>query len=701
MKPNHLPEIAHQGNVRTESATSFGFDNASLPFLMSILTDMYSDQAGAVLREYSTNAWDSHIEAGVTDPIEITLPTRWNSTLVIRDHGIGMDLDGIRRTYGLYGFSSKRDDDTQNGMLGLGSKSALTYTSQFTVTARKDGMQITCLITRDGEGVGMIQPIGDPVPTEERNGVEITIPVKDVWEMQRKSAEFFQYWPKGSVLVDGEEPESVFDRKDALVIDPDVILIPAGQYARSKVIMSNVAYPMDLGGDAGEYWTVVARVPTGSVAFTPSREALMMTPLTNDTLESVRDFVNAHYKRLLQEQLDACETPLDAIRMYHASKPMQKFKCTYRGLVIKKSTTANGWRWDPRYTSRASQVKGSLRFLELAEARLVVTNAPRPTGTMKEKALKFCNDREVGPDAGGHTNSTGYKYIYFLDDNPTAGWLDTITVPWEQIKAVVLPKVDRERIAQPKTKYRIVRSGNYLAYVDDLDAYDRLVHVPARGMDSFELTALSRYVGEFQHKTAIVSLLKHKRDRFFKDFPHAMTPTEMIAEDVASVAGFYDSQHAWVQNARYNSPSADRAALAASPDVELTDFCRLIGVLPPDEDERQARAVARANHNLWVAVDSVAASFGVDRPTADRSTERFVKMYQRVRERYPWLFNYYSSVPDEWLLKEWYNHLNRKEAIDQMLIGGDYVIPVDLTRKTPKAPWVPRTYRVDLIKRRR
>ena len=85
MKPDAKPRDFRSN--ATGQATRMSIDESATAHLMDVLTKLYSDPELAVLREYSTNAWDSHIAAGVKRPIEVTLPTRFNPILTIRDYG--------------------------------------------------------------------------------------------------------------------------------------------------------------------------------------------------------------------------------------------------------------------------------------------------------------------------------------------------------------------------------------------------------------------------------------------------------------------------------------------------------------------------------------------------------------------------------------------------------------------------------------
>lgn len=62
-----------KGNLSGETI-AMSVDTASMAHVLSVLTDLYSDPTLAVIREYSTNALDSHVEAGVKRPIDVSLP---------------------------------------------------------------------------------------------------------------------------------------------------------------------------------------------------------------------------------------------------------------------------------------------------------------------------------------------------------------------------------------------------------------------------------------------------------------------------------------------------------------------------------------------------------------------------------------------------------------------------------------------------
>mgnify|MGYP001593379558 FL=1 len=172
--PNDTITMHHVGNVQED--ISMGIRSEDFRYLADVLNGLYSDTIAAPVREYSTNAWDSHVAAGVTRPIEVTLPTAEDLHFTVQDFGLGMTVDDLRNTYAMYGASDKRDSNEVAGQLGLGSKSGLSYADLFVVTAVKGGVKTIAYVTKDDHGLGVIQ-VKDTVMTDEPNGVSIKIPV--------------------------------------------------------------------------------------------------------------------------------------------------------------------------------------------------------------------------------------------------------------------------------------------------------------------------------------------------------------------------------------------------------------------------------------------------------------------------------------------------------------------------------------------
>jgi hypothetical protein len=203
MIPNTQPRLVSSSPI-VESA-EFGISMNDTAHIMSILRDqLYSDKILAVLREYGSNAWDAHRDAGKPDvPIKVTLPTATEPTLAIRDYGLGLSPEGVFKVFTQYGASTKRGSDNAVGMLGIGSKSGFAYSDSFTVTSFNGGMKRTYVAVLDASEKGLINLLHEE-PCDE-TGVEISIAVRpeDLREFEQKAKELYKYFiPRPAINTD-------------------------------------------------------------------------------------------------------------------------------------------------------------------------------------------------------------------------------------------------------------------------------------------------------------------------------------------------------------------------------------------------------------------------------------------------------------------------------------------------------------------
>ena len=131
MIPSKKARSVSSGGVMTQGV--FGISEKDQAHILQILRDrLYTNKILAVLREYGSNAWDEHRDAGIPDrPIKVALPTRLVPALVIRDYGRGLSESDVLNVYVKYGASTKRESDVAVGMLGIGAKSAFAYADSF------------------------------------------------------------------------------------------------------------------------------------------------------------------------------------------------------------------------------------------------------------------------------------------------------------------------------------------------------------------------------------------------------------------------------------------------------------------------------------------------------------------------------------------------------------------------------------------
>lgn len=326
-------DVTVQGNIKAETVKmTVSADGAA--HIMSLLTDLYSDPHQAVLREYSSNALDSHKAAGQDKPIAISLPSALSPNFVVEDWGLGMSTADIRDIYSSYGKSTKRNDFSQVGAFGLGCKSALTMTQQFTIRSIKSGELTVALIGRGEDGVGEVNILSSTA-TDEPNGVKVTIPVSDYRRFNGQVPQFFFTWPENSVLVDGAKPDSMYSKEYSKAAS-GLFFYNAGNPAKYidfpgfHVTMGGISYSVDpanfstsLIGVGRAVWqsalnriSLVSEIPIGSVDLTPSREALRYSPRSNAFLASLFSRVAEEFVHIINTSVESATGRAEALSEY-------------------------------------------------------------------------------------------------------------------------------------------------------------------------------------------------------------------------------------------------------------------------------------------------------------------------------------------------------------------------------------------------
>lgn len=281
--PAGSTDFKTKGSLGEVEDIEMTIDEKGFKFLMSILTNLYEYPVLAVIREYCTNAVDAHIDAGYDGPVQVTMPTWDKPEFKVRDFGPGMDLDDIRNTYSKYVASTKRQDNTQAGMFGIGAKSALALGDQFTVTSIKGGRKIVVLVQRKGRGEASMKVLVNDQPTSERNGTLITVPAESPNRFTQQAHKFFPYVKKGLFTVDGEDRGESFE---GVKINDTLYALPQSHYNNtSYIVMGNVPYPVE----TTERRRVVKYVPAGTFEPTPPREALEQGKGFMHTIKSYLD----------------------------------------------------------------------------------------------------------------------------------------------------------------------------------------------------------------------------------------------------------------------------------------------------------------------------------------------------------------------------------------------------------------------------
>ena len=277
--------LIYQDGV-SHDTVEMSLDLDSAQVLMQMLSkSLYSDAIGSTVRECASNALDSHRRAGVTDPIIVGLQQTGGSSsweFTVEDFGIGLDADDVENIISKYGKSTKRNSTTELGMMGLGFKAPLAYSSSFYFTCRKNGVERKYMMY-EGEETNSIDLLYER-PTAERNGVKITIPVRyiDSYDFKNKIKEQLAYFESVYFNVDGIDNNFKIHRAEHYQVSE----LCNDSYIH--VCLDNVYYPLDLtkfdltdkkgntfkrlGGNIGLRFSL-----TDGLFPTPNRESLRYT----------------------------------------------------------------------------------------------------------------------------------------------------------------------------------------------------------------------------------------------------------------------------------------------------------------------------------------------------------------------------------------------------------------------------------------
>lgn len=281
----------------------------------SILSSgLYANKIRAIVRELSTNAYDSHVDSGHADlPFDVHLPNALEPWFAVRDYGTGLDHDQVSKIYTTYFESTKTTSDEFVGCLGLGSKSPFSYTDNFTVTAIKNG--------RKGIYSAFINEVGVPsiaLMSEEDSaepaGLEVKFAVNDRWDFDKFASEassVYQYF-KTVPNVTGNNRFTVrtveYETKDII---PGVSSLKSGN-SRSIAIMGNIAYPIEVPNHAtnlGEvanllFCSLELRFNIGELDIQASREGLSYIPSTIKAIKDKLEQLNNSLTKVIAEEAD-------------------------------------------------------------------------------------------------------------------------------------------------------------------------------------------------------------------------------------------------------------------------------------------------------------------------------------------------------------------------------------------------------------
>ena len=312
-------DIQSVGTVN--KSIDFGIDKKNIGILFRGFSDtLYSNKIGSIVREVTSNCFDSHREADIKDDVVITMVpadplTGKNGKISFQDVGVGLSPERIKDIYSKYFSSTKRDTNNEIGGFGIGAKSPLAYTDVFEVNTIYGGISYNYVVHR-GEEVPVIKLLKQEKSTE-RNGTTVILPVRAGDEEKFKDECKHQLRFFSNIRYIG------------LDIDRDYKVIQGKHWIAStdnnteynlSICLGGVSYPLDKSlAELSEYtqddsmycnyWnrtTIALKFDIGEIDVTMSRESI---EYNDRTIKAIKD----KYKLARQELIDMYQTNWDKV----------------------------------------------------------------------------------------------------------------------------------------------------------------------------------------------------------------------------------------------------------------------------------------------------------------------------------------------------------------------------------------------------
>lgn len=444
----------------TIKATAHSFDILS--------SGLYSNKILAVVRELSTNAYDGHVAAGKADiPIEIKLPNSLDPIFYVKDFGVGLKHEDVLNLYTTYFESTKSDSNEYVGMLGLGSKSPFSYTSNFTVESIYNGTKNIYVCFKDESGLPSITHLSTE-DTLECSGLTVMLAVKqnDYNNFRDAAKRALMYFNPVPVVLgySGFKPYTLrhtISGSNWKIRENDYYAYMTGP----QVVQGFISYPIDasmlsehgLSPTAASLSKVAIDfdVCIGQVDVAASRESLQYKPRTIDNLAAIFELAAKEMRESFQKSFDACANKWEVGVLIEEfeNNPSYEFRDIYNTMHKEQPFMWMGDKIDAQLTFDVSGVQD----MSICCYAVGVTGRKiRPFGAWKPGMstaynLKIKKDIYIVVDTEATGNTEGLKNYLFSLPRGTGQHRPTL---------MVIRPVTKARYNQTEVNELIARLGN-------------------------------------------------------------------------------------------------------------------------------------------------------------------------------------------------------------------------------------------------
>lgn len=269
MKIKDAPNLITKTSTSELRSTEVGVDPMEVKKLKLILTtSLYSNPIGSIVREYTSNCFDAHIEAGNTeDPVIVQIDT--NEAKFI-DFGIGLNEKEFENVFCRMLKSTKEHTNEYIGAFGLGSKSAFAYTDSFMVKSVKEGIERIWVLNKHNYSKIIADKISEK-PSTDKTGTCVTVPIADYSDYLRFNREAeaqLKYFDNVFFDCEVSNDYKIYRTEDF------VLSSKVNTREPMHICLGKVSYKIDWSflDIAPIYIPIGLRFDIGELSVTPSRE---------------------------------------------------------------------------------------------------------------------------------------------------------------------------------------------------------------------------------------------------------------------------------------------------------------------------------------------------------------------------------------------------------------------------------------------
>lgn len=314
-----------ESNVLDIEEVEMKFSESALPHLTRMFVNLYNNPDEAVYREILFNAIDATKKSGSSEKVEVYLPTSDTPVLTIVDKGVGMSLEDLKRNC-QFGGTDKNEENDSVGGFGLGFKSPLSITSQFSVESIKNGERTVVTISNSEDGICRMSVLLKE-ETELPNGTTVSVPVKNVHLMREVAEKYSEYAPQIITYFNRHDYPRFQEKSHYTNLTKvfDGFYETSGYYDREMVlVMGGVPYTVpynDLYFHIPELRDLlktkyILEAPIDAITLSPNREGIQFNQKTKDTIKELLFDKLLEYVEECKKFLEDSETYLEAYDKY-------------------------------------------------------------------------------------------------------------------------------------------------------------------------------------------------------------------------------------------------------------------------------------------------------------------------------------------------------------------------------------------------